>query len=902
MAGVARRSVFIYALLGLFMGCEEEAAPGTAPDVAGEAEITPPILDQGALEADEGVEGVDEGVTPRRDGGVGADARVSPPLDVGVEGRCGDGVRDPGEACDDGDQDNTNACTNTCQPNITGLCAPCLDDADCGDGGLCLPIGAGRACGINCEAAACPGGYACRDVMDAGAFRGRQCMPLSGACQGEPCLDSDGDLICDEVDPCLGDPTLDQDQDGIPDACDCDGPTPPCGPGGACRQEGGGFICGCGEGFIEAAGGCQDIDECATQAHDCAAEAACQNTLGGFECACLPGFVGDGRACAPATPCDPQLSACGLNAACLADPFGDFFCACDEGFSGDGLTCEDIDECAIGVDNCDPNAACQNQLGGFSCVCEPGFRGGGVVCEDIDECAFDGHNCAQICLNTPGGFECQCEAGFALNPDGRACDPVIGACQPACDINADCLNGACVCRFGFEGDGLSCQPLPEGACGICDPHAACINDVCVCGPGWEGDGGQCRDVNECQLGLDNCHPTARCSNTLGGFNCTCPEGALGDGVICEVQRVDECAEGLDDCDPLAECFDEAVGYRCACPAGYEGDGRACQDIDECLAAPCQRACVNTPGAFECQCEVGEALNPDGRTCALAANCAVDGDCHDQARCLDGLCACLPGFRGDGFDCQDIDECAEFLSGCSLRAECTNTIGEFECECPPGYIGDGFICDPPLMNQCVDNNDCENEMLACGEFRVSAQNSPELWCRFITEGAARGAPCQEDAECAEGLCLFSANTCSVGCDDDADCGPGMICGYFRYVSGALEMCAPACLGSTDCRHGNLCVINLDLGHNTYELMCEQPGGLQDIGAPVNDPSECRHSTVLDFTNAQGQTYRGCSAPCEPSRGGADCVSTFPNNPYRACGPTLWPNPNGGSTRINMCMSP
>lgn len=38
------------------------------------------------------------------------------------------------------------------------------------------------------------------------------------------------------------------------------------------------------------------------------------------------------------------------------------------------------------------------------------------------------------------------------------------------------------------------------------------------------------DVNECAM--DPCHPNATCTNTEGGFNCTCNANFEGDGSTC----------------------------------------------------------------------------------------------------------------------------------------------------------------------------------------------------------------------------------------------------------------------------------------------------------------------------------------------------------------------------------
>lgn len=45
-----------------------------------------------------------------------------------------------------------------------------------------------------------------------------------------------------------------------------------------------------------------------------------------------------------------------------------------------------------------------------------------------------------------------------------------------------------------------------------------------------------------------------------------------------------------------------------------GDNRTCDDVNECSANPCGHTCVNLPGSFRCECEVGYFLDENGTSC------------------------------------------------------------------------------------------------------------------------------------------------------------------------------------------------------------------------------------------------------------------------------------------------
>lgn len=59
------------------------------------------------------------------------------------------------------------------------------------------------------------------------------------------------------------------------------------------------------------------------------------------------------------------------------------------------------------------------------------------------------------------------------------------------------------------------------------------------------------------------------------------------------------------------------------------------------------------------------------------------------------CKCLAGFKGDGFICEDIDECIEYQDSnnvCGFNSTCVNKIGSYECVCHLGFQKNSY-------NQC-----------------------------------------------------------------------------------------------------------------------------------------------------------------------------------------------------------
>uniref|UniRef100_A0A7N8YJ83 Nidogen 1b n=1 Tax=Mastacembelus armatus TaxID=205130 RepID=A0A7N8YJ83_9TELE len=198
--------------------------------------------------------------------------------------------------------------------------------------------------------------------------------------------------------------------------------------------------------------------------------------------------------------------------------------------------------------------------------------------------------------------------------------------------------------------------------------------------------------------------------------------------IGSIHKHNPCFTGRHGCDVNAMCRPgDGLHFTCECAAGFTGDGRYCHDTDECRETPqvcgSNAVCTNQPGSFHCECAAGFLFAGDGRTC-VEENRPVDHchrgshDCDAPERALCSytggssyVCSCLPGFVGDGRDCEDVDECQQ--DPCHRDAFCSNTHGSYACHCRHGFHGDGLHCSPTPS---------EREKTQCERHRESAQAS------------------------------------------------------------------------------------------------------------------------------------------------------------------------------------
>jgi len=124
---------------------------------------------------------------------------------------------------------------------------------------------------------------------------------------------------------------------------------------------------------------------------------------------------------------------------------------------------------------------------------------------------------------------------------------------------------------------------------------------CICKNGFQRSGFNCVDIDECDINnyLSNCDPIANCSNTIGGYTCTCPTGysdVNGNGWVCE--DFNECngENGGNNCASIGSvCINLPGSFRCECLSGYQGNGLNCTKINNPQIVECNGGIVNIPG-------------------------------------------------------------------------------------------------------------------------------------------------------------------------------------------------------------------------------------------------------------------------------------------------------------------
>ncbi|CAB03262.1 IgGFc-binding protein-like [Caenorhabditis elegans] len=251
----------------------------------------------------------------------------------------------------------------------------------------------------------------------------------------------------------------------------------------------------------------------------------------------------------------------------------------------------------------------------------------------------------------------------------------------------------------------TCYPIQQaemglGTFGACqglgndtleDFYYNCIYDICR-NPAFK-----CTEftyfLQYCQLALPQ---VAMNQNWRAQINCplACPLNAHPS--TCTSSCPSTCAE------PFPEYCDQGCVDGCECDPGYVIDNTVtgsikCIRLDQC-------GCVDSDGnahrpgkpwvTQNCtiyhECQNGTMWS-DYRPCSDDGSCVLNS--------IDMQCKCNNGYRGDGYNCTDINECVETPGICG-HGQCVNTPGSYHCTCDDFWLGDNCNTYKPRRH-CAD---------------------------------------------------------------------------------------------------------------------------------------------------------------------------------------------------------
>lgn len=428
--------------------------------------------------------------------------------------------------------------------------------------------------------------------------------------------------------------------------------------------------------------------------------------------------------------------------------------------------------------------------------------------EAEEETCPDTYFCAEVGTDT-GNFQCIPQSLTCVDRcrgeqcgEGEVCDPLSGDCTEAlqlCDDNCTnndlcggpndgCISlndGETVCVTACEDAGdcpinFFCADLDNRELGVCVPfEVTCTDDRCEgveCGPN-----ANCNPrTGECVAReLELCDPCGNLdSNACGGEGDLCLNLGEQEGVRCTM-----------DCSETGECPNE--GYTCVIL--NNSTRRACIPVGN----SCER-CANV------ECPEGSSCNPLTGACDAPPTTCPDTPCNEGEICNE-----------DSGECEIINE------ACTFETRVTDCFGPVR-KCTATRPNSEGVC--ALV--CNNDEDC-NPGSSCTDLsRVGTLCTPDglgdpTTCGVLSpEGASVGkrcgsgvsAACPTDAPtCIQNVEPGTQGFCSLGCENDLDCGGEGTCQSVRGRAG--NWCVPSnclCLTGEEVPDGSNDILAQALG--------------------------------------------------------------------------------------------
>uniref|UniRef100_A0A669DWA6 Signal peptide, CUB domain, EGF-like 1 n=1 Tax=Oreochromis niloticus TaxID=8128 RepID=A0A669DWA6_ORENI len=286
----------------------------------------------------------------------------------------------------------------------------------------------------------------------------------------------------------------------------------------------------------------------------------------------------------------------------------------------------------------------------------------------------------------------------------------------------------------------------------------------------------------------------------------------------------------------------------------------CADVDECAEGSddchIDALCQNTAKSYNCICKPG--YKGDGTQCEDMDECENDynGGCVHECINIPGnyRCMCYDGFMlaHDGHNCLDVDECLDNNGGC--QQVCVNTMGSYECMCTEGF----FLSDN--QHTCIHRSDdgmnCMNKDHGCAHI-----------CREAPGKGGVSCECRPGFELAKNQkdCTLTCNYGNGGCQhtcNDTDTGP--VCGCHQKYPPWFPSPSPLSFSISALLSAETCAVNNGGCDRTCKdtatgVRCSCPVGftLQPDGKTCKDIDECQENNG------------GCDHFCRNTVGSFEC---------------------------------
>jgi len=346
----------------------------------------------------------------------------------------------------------------------------------------------------------------------------------------------------------------------------------------------------------------------------------------------------------------------------------------------------------------------------FQCICTQGFQElrAGVSCQDIDECLTGAHDCSPsqaLCTNTAGSFECACAEPF-YSGNGTFCLAQSSAVQVSYFANVSIRNlqNASTFRNAFAQflgvDRADVTVMLERLAAQTCTTAQSSNESSLCSTSLASRRLMQASHNDSfytftvHVAANDVQRAINTSNDAAGFNRLL--AALSLPQMVGIQKLGAL---------VAECGNGLLQNTERCDDGNKINNDGCSSV--------------------CHIERGWACRLDARR-----NHSVSV-CSDINECLE----CIPAasetsLQSAPSDCLPVAQCS------TLVASCVNTLGSYLCACRPGFLGDGLTCRDDLSN----NNTLQRNTIFSQDpvrvLRASATLAPLLPNLGITVALSR----------------------------------------------------------------------------------------------------------------------------------------------------------------------